>query len=70
MLQIETNVYEIRENNVSKYTYSNSNSITQIHLLFYENHYDIIEINENIDSEKSVLKKDEEYFSEVNSQQI
>lgn len=68
MLKIETFVYEIRKDQVSVYAYKNITEVNaKIHLLFYENHYDIIELNAHIDSEKSILKEtDESFFEEVN----
>ena len=66
MLSIKIYVFEVRKDEIQQYQYIEiGKPIATICLLFYENHYDIIEKNENIQAENSVILGSQDYYSAV-----
>lgn len=57
----------MRKDDVKSYHYDNIESKKgEIHLLFYENHYDIIEKNEQIEEEKLTIRIADNFYGDVN----
>ena len=70
LLKIVINVYEIRKGVVKVYHYDNVDTkVCDISLLFYENHYDIIEKNEHIEAESNSLSKTA-FYSDISKKMV
>lgn len=72
-LMVDFYIYEIRPKEVISYQYRmlKRGSIREVHLLFYDGHYDLVEKNNNLAEEwKDEKKEEEEYYMEVNSNML
>ena len=71
MVNIRIFVYEVRKDEIHMYSYKNvPKTITTISLLFSNSHYDILEKNENIQAEDSVIKNTSDYYSTVSEKMV
>lgn len=64
-------VFEVRKEMVKIYHYDNIQARKgEIHLLFEDNHYDIIERNEQIEAEKNSLSSNKNYYSHISKKTV
>lgn len=68
---MDITIYQIRKEDVITYEYKHrvDHMGVQVHLLFYDGHYDILEINRDPLLEFND-DKEEEYYSDLNSNTI
>ena len=71
ILNLVITVYEVRKDMIKTYHYDNIKERKgEIHLLFEDNHYDIIEKNEQIEAEKNSLSSNKNYYSNISNKTV